>query len=115
MRNSAPRLQWSQSWLHLIANGNRDISVHHPWNLTFVADFGSTAALEVINGTYVAMDGMNEYLVEFLDTMKMPDSIHAKGPLNCLVDAIENRAAWKKQQENIAGEPSRAPFLFLHH
>jgi len=80
----------------------------------FGVDFGyltdTTAALEVINGTYVAPDGMNAYLVELLDRMKMPDSIRAKGPLNCLVDAAENRAAWKKQRENTAGELSSLSF-----
>ena len=55
-------------------------------------------ALEVINSTYVAPDGMNGYLVELLDTMKMPDSIRTKGPLNCLVDAEENRAAIYKSR-----------------
>ena len=80
----------------------------------FVEDFGyladTAAAIEVINGTYVAPEGMNAYLIELLDTMKMPDSIRAKGPLNCLVDADENRAAWKKQRENTAGEPSSLSF-----
>ena len=64
----------------------------------FVADFGyladTAAALEVINGTYVAPDGMNKYLVDLLETMKMPDAIRAKGPLNCLVDAAENCTTW---------------------
>ena len=81
---------------------------------SFVADFGYLAdtavALEVINGTFVAPDGMNTYLVELLDTMKMPDSIRAKGPLNCLVDAAENRAAWKKQREKTVGELSSLSF-----
>ena len=60
----------------------------------FVADFGyladTAAAIEVINGTYVAPDGMNAYLIELLDTIKMPDSIRAKVPLNCLVETDEN-------------------------
>ena len=55
--------------------------------LAFVEDFGYLAHQHC----------MNEYLVELLDTTKMLDSIHAKGPLNCLVDVAENRAAWKKQ------------------
>jgi len=83
----------------------------------FVANFGyladMAAALEVIDGTYgtyVAPNSMNVYLVELLDTMKMPDSIRAKSPLNCLVDAAENRAAWKKQRENNAREPSSLRF-----
>ena len=85
-----------------------------PMEPAFVADIGYLAdtavALEVINGTYVVPDGMNKYLVELLDTMKMPDSIRAKGPLNCLVDAAENRSAWKQQRENTAGEPSSLGF-----
>jgi len=65
----------------------------------FVADFGyladMAAALEVINGTYVAPDDMNAYLVELFDMMKMPDSIRAKGSLYCLVDTAGNCAALK--------------------
>ena len=33
LKNSTPRLRWSQPWLHRIAKGNRNASVHLPWNL----------------------------------------------------------------------------------
>ena len=60
----------------------------------------------------MAPGGKSAYLVELLDTMKMPDSIRAEGPLNCLVDAAENRAAWNKQRENTARKPSSLSFSY---
>ena len=69
---------------------------------SFVVDFGYLA------DTAAALEVINAYLVKRIDMMKMPDSICAKGPLNCLVYAAENRAAWKNNEKTLL--ESRRPW-----
>ena len=56
---------------------------------------------------------MDPYMIELLSIMKMSPSIRAKGPLDCSVSPQENRAAWMKQKERTASEPSALGFA--HH
>ena len=72
-------------------------------------DFGyladTSAALSVIEGTYVPPAGIDPYLVELLSCLEMPPSIQAFPPFLFVVNEQDNRLAWMKQCEQTAGEP----------
>ena len=83
----------------------------------FISEFGylceKPAAQAVLDGTYEPPDGMNPYMIELLSIMKVSPSIRAKGPLDCSITPLENRAAWMSQKERTASEPSS--LSFAHH
>ena len=80
----------------------------------FIETFGyladTPAAEAVLSGTYICPPEMDQYLAEFLSTLRMPDSVRALGPLDCSITPDENRRAWHSQPVKTAGEPSSLSF-----
>ena len=73
---------------------------------TLLSDFGYLANEEntqkVLDGEYVPPEGTCPYAIEFIETLKMPDSIRNLGSVNLEVTAKQNREAWRKQKERTA-------------
>ena len=48
-------------------------------------------AQSVINGTFIALADTTKYVLEFLDTLVMPDAIRELGPVNLKTSCEDNR------------------------
>ena len=84
---------------------------------SFIADFGylgtAHASAQVLDGTYIPPPATDKYLSEFLSCLKVPDSILSLPPFDYSVCPADNAAAWKRQRERTASEPSC--LSFAHH
>ena len=80
----------------------------------FINDFGylanTAAAKAVIEGTYVCSPDMDPYLVEFIETLPMPESVRDLDPLDVTITCEENWKAWHSQSVRIASEPTCLSF-----
>ena len=54
------------------------------------------APMEVINGTFVPPEGTPQYILDFLEVLKMPDAIRELGPVNLSITPEENQMGWGK-------------------
>ena len=53
-------------------------------------------AQSVINGTFIAPANTSKYVLEFLDTLVMPESIRKLGPVNLKTSCDDNSTGWAK-------------------
>ena len=83
----------------------------------YLSDFGylsdTAATTAVLDGTCKPHPDMDPYLVELLRAAKQPATIRALGPVRVTVTPEENTAAWGKQDEHKASEPTC--LSFAHH
>ena len=78
-----------------------------PFMLEPLYDFGylaeETAAQQVMDGTYIAPEGTNEYVIDFIHSLKIPDSIKNREQVSIIVTPEENKQGWKRMKERTAG------------
>ena len=67
-------------------------------------------AMEVINGTFVPPADTLEYVLEFLEVIKMPDAMRALGPVDLNITPEENQMGWGKMKVRTGSEPSTPGF-----
>ena len=67
-------------------------------------------AQSVINGTFIAPADTNKYVLEFLDTLVMPEGIRELGPVKLKINCEENRTGWAKMKARTSSEPTCPSF-----
>ena len=78
------------------------------------------AVIDILNGTFVIPEGTDQYAAELIQSLKMPDSIKALGPVSFDITPEENQYAWRAQKERTGSEPSSPSFAHfkccaMHH
>ena len=72
-----------------------------------IDEFGYLAeesvAQQVIDGTYIVPEGTNEYVTDFIHSLKMPNSVKKWEKVSIIVTPEENKQGWKKMKERTAG------------
>ena len=66
--------------------------------------------MAVINGTFVPPDDTPEYVLEFLEVLKIPDTIRVLGPVDLSTRPEENQMGWGKMKGRTGSEPSTPKF-----
>lgn len=68
-------------------------------------DFGYLAneefAQQVIDGIYEIPVGMNEFVTDFIKSLKMPDLIRNRKQVSVIFTTNKNKEGWKKMKEYI--------------
>ena len=67
-------------------------------------------AIEVIDGTFVPPEGTPQYVLEFLEVLKMLDAIRALGSVDLSITPEENQMGWGKMKGRTGSEPSTPGF-----
>ena len=67
-------------------------------------------AQEVLNGTYIPPPNSPKYVVDFLATLVMPESIRKLGPVNLSISQQDNSTGWSKMKAKTGSEPSTLNF-----
>ena len=70
----------------------------------------SPVADEIIAGRYILSPGTDPYACELIEVLAMPESIRAKGPVNCIATVEEHRVGWKGQKARTASDKSTIGF-----
>jgi hypothetical protein len=88
-----------------------------PMEGSMIEDLGylaeTDAKYHILNGTYVPPPDTDQYMREFIEEMRMPNSVRKKGPISTSIPAEEHRQGWKKQKERTAAESTG--LSFSHH
>eukprot|EP00537_Pseudo-nitzschia_pungens_P008511 CAMPEP_0172378478 /NCGR_PEP_ID=MMETSP1060-20121228/69443_1 /TAXON_ID=37318 /ORGANISM="Pseudo-nitzschia pungens, Strain cf. cingulata" /LENGTH=393 /DNA_ID=CAMNT_0013106197 /DNA_START=135 /DNA_END=1317 /DNA_ORIENTATION=+ len=71
------------------------------------------AAAAVLTGNYIPPPGTDQYLLEFLSCLQIPDSLSSLPAFDYYVSPADNATTWNRQKERTAGEPSC--LSFAHH
>ena len=61
-----------------------------PLDDIFVYLVNDKVAKEVLDGTFIAPESTLKYVLEFLDTLKIPDAIRELGPVDVTTSWVEN-------------------------
>jgi hypothetical protein len=67
-------------------------------------------AQQVMNGTFIPPEEIDEVAIELLETLKMEDSVCQLGPLDMSISLDDNQTGWRKQKERTASEPTGLGF-----
>jgi hypothetical protein len=67
-------------------------------------------AQQVMDGTFIPPEGMDEVAIELLKTLKMEDSVCQLGPLDMSISPYDNQTGWRKQKERTPSEPTGLSF-----
>ena len=65
---------------------------------------------DILDGTYQATPGTDEYAEKLLQAMKRLQAVTTKGPVNIRVNGAQNTAFWKKQKETTSASPHGPSF-----
>ena len=88
-----------------------------PMNDSLIADLGylaeTNAKDHILDGSYVPSTGTNQYMCEFLEELRMPNSIRNKGPISTSITPEEHCQGWKRQKERTAAKSKG--LSFSHH
>jgi hypothetical protein len=88
-----------------------------PMNGSLIADLGylaeTNAKDHILDGSYVPPTGTDQYMCEFLEELRMPNSIRDKGPISTSTTPEEHCQGWKRQKERTAAESKG--LSFSHH
>ena len=88
-----------------------------PMEETMTEDIGylaeTDAKYHILNGTYVPPPDTDQYMREFIEEMRMPNSVRKKGPISTSITPEEHRQGWKRQKERTAAESTG--LSFSHH
>ena len=88
-----------------------------PMNEPLITDLGylaeTDAKYHILNGTYAPPIGTDQYMREFLDELRMPNSILIKGPISTSLTPEEHQRGWKRQKERTTAESKGSSFS--HH
>ena len=81
-----------------------------------LSNFGYLANKKVVqenpNRTYIPPPNLPKYVVEFLATLVMPESIRKLGPVDLSIFHQDNSTGWPKMKANTGSEPSTLNFNY---
>jgi hypothetical protein len=70
----------------------------------------TTEAEEIMSGTFDVPEEIDCYAKEFLEELRVPAIVIAKGPVTMELSLPEHMLGWKRQKEATASEPSGLAF-----